>query len=190
MKKTMIGIALLALAAGFGSACGGDDSTTPTKSGSAGSKAGVAGSGGPVYCAKEICKVPAGLGADVEACCMDQFNGGCGIKSGSSCRPLPAPPDDRCPVPDFTAGIMIPGAGGAGAATSGIVVVGCCTDKNECGIDFGMGGCQPRTVACMFVPKSNVDSIKPMTCDGTPIDLPADCGASFSFPGAGGAGGS
>jgi hypothetical protein len=190
MKKTIIGIALLALAAGFGSACGGDDGgTTPTKTGSAG-KGGAAGSGGPVYCAKEICKVPAGLG-DVEACCMDKFSGGCGIMSGSSCRPVPTSMDDRCPVPDLASSFMIPGAAGTGGgATAGVVIVGCCTANNECGVDYGIGGCQPRSAACQIVPKANIDMIKPITCDGKPIDLPADCGSNFSFPGAGGAGGS
>ena len=70
---------------------------------------------------------------------------------------------------------------------------GCCTDSGECGIDLGMaipgqsGSCVPRTFLCNFVPKAQVSMIQPMTCDGEPMDLPADCGSNRSgFPGRGG----
>jgi hypothetical protein len=86
---------------------------------------------------------------------------------------------------------MIPGAAGtSGSPTAGVVIVGCCTTNNECGVDYGIGGCQARSAACQIVSKANIDMIKPMTCDGKAIDLPADCGSNLSFPGAGGAGGS
>jgi hypothetical protein len=184
MKTRIIGIALLALAAGFGSACGGDNSsgnTTPSKAGSGG---GGAGGSSSVPCGKNICKPAAGL--DAAPCCMDQFKGTCGIKSADSCRALPASMDERCPVPSL--GIMLPGAGGTTGGAA-FVVVGCCTSGNECGADYGMGGCQPRSAACQFIPKSAVSMIQPMTCDGMPIELPANCGTDFSFPGAGGASG-
>jgi hypothetical protein len=185
MKTRIIGIALLALAAGLGSACGGDDSSGNNTTPKAGS-GGAGGSGdGSVPCGKNICKPDAALNA--AACCMDQFKGTCGIKSGDSCRALPASMDDRCPVPDIMGGMMLPGAGGSGAS---FVIVGCCTSSNECGVDYGMGGCQPRSAACSILPKSLVSQIMPITCDGTPIDLPANCGTDFMIPGAGGAGGS
>jgi hypothetical protein len=42
-----------------------------------------------------------------------------------------------------------------------------------------MGGCRARTFTCMFVPKDQVDKIKPQTCDGEPIPLPDNCGSTM-----------
>jgi hypothetical protein len=182
MKTKIIGIALIALTAMLGSACGSDSKSTDTpKAGSSGGAG--AGGGGAVYCLKELCKKVEGV--DAEPCCMDPFAGGCGVKSGGACRVPPAPPDARCPVPNLAKAFMLPGAGGSGSAP---VITGCCTANNECGVDSGMGGCQSRTSVCQYIPKAYVSMIEPLSCDGMTLELPADCGTNMSFPGAGAAG--
>jgi hypothetical protein len=175
MKKRTFGIAfgLLTLL----SACGSSNS-----SGDAGTKASASTStkSGTFTCAKDVCTLPDSLKGE-ELCCIDPFKGGCGIKSAASCRAFPTI-DARCPVPDLN--VMAPMGIEAPKA------FGCCTAQNECGIDFGMGGCQPRTFACRFISKDAAAMLKPQTCDGTPMPVPADCGRTtpIGFPGAAGSG--
>jgi hypothetical protein len=179
MNRRMIGIALLALAAGFG-ACGGKDnsSTTTPKAGSGG-HGGAGGSGGPVTCLKETCKAVDGV--DAAPCCMDPFAGGCGVMSGAACVKAPTP-DARCPVPDGAAMLFtIPGG-------TPPLLTGCCTADNECGVDSGMGGCMSRTAACQYLPKQYVSMIMPLTCDGETMPIPDNCGSNMTFPGFGGSG--
>jgi hypothetical protein len=182
MKTRIICIALLALAAGIGGACGDDDSaSTPNAgaggAGAAGGSGGASGAAGghPVFCLKEVCKKVDGV--DGEPCCMDAFAGGCGIMSGGSCG---KPPDKRCPPPDLGMGM--------GMGMGGFSVAGCCSSGNECGVDIGMG-CMSRSSLCQFVPKSLASMINPISCDGTPLELPADCGTDMTgFPGGPGMG--
>jgi hypothetical protein len=173
MRRSSIAfaVALVSLLA----ACGGDDGDSgakksPQKSSSDTPKDGVA-------CGSKQCTVPKGV--EGEACCNDSFSSVCGLKatSGGQCRALPKI-DDRCPAPDLNVRLPMQAAGQTQA-------YGCCTSDNECGIDFG-GGCQPRTVACMVVGPDQVDKIKRQTCDGKPLELPADCGMNpINIPGAG-----
>lgn len=185
MNIRVTGMVILTLAAGL-SACGKSNGNADIgKAGSSGS-AGAAGAagGGPVYCAKEICKAVNGMAA--APCCMDRFAGGCGVQSGNSCVKPPTP-DARCPVPAFAAMMgSFPGASG-GAPT---LVTGCCTTDNQCGVDMGTGmGCQSRTAVCMFIPKMFVSMIEPLSCDGQTLPLPDNCGSDFQgFPGGAGTG--
>ena len=117
-----------------------------------------------LQCAADKCKLPKEL-EDEELCCIDNFAGGCGIKIGSTCREMPEV-DTRCPAPKIM--VNFPGA-------MQMRVFGCCTSNDQCGVDFGMG-CQPRTIACMAVSPDQVDQIMPQTCDGEPLELPANCG--------------
>jgi hypothetical protein len=177
MKKRSFGIAfgLITLLC----ACGSDSSSSPSK-GSATSPS-TAKKDGSVPCAKETCTVPDSLKGET-ACCMDPFKGGCGIMAGSTCR-VPPTVDSRCPVPDLMA-----------AASQGMMfdikAFGCCASNNQCGIDFGMGGCQPTSSLCRYISKDDAASLKATTCDGAAVELPADCGQNgrVMFPGAAGSG--
>jgi hypothetical protein len=172
MKSYVLLVGLIIVAA-----CGGDsgDAKDDTK----GSSSSPQTKAGEKQCGKDTCKLPEGL-EDEELCCIDPFAGGCGVKSANTCRPFPKV-DDRCPPPD----IQVPMANGLVGR-----VFGCCTTDNACGIDIGMGSCLPRTIACMGVPKDQVDKIQPQTCDGEPLPLPANCGSNggFMLPGAAGSG--
>ena len=156
-------------------ACGGDDDDDASK----GTMTSPQAKADEKICIKETCKLPPELKGE-ELCCMDPFTGGCGIKVTDMCRAYPKV-DTRCPPPE----INVP-------TPAGIMprVFGCCTDDNQCGIDFGMGGCRPRTFACMFVPKAQVDMLKPQTCDGEAVPLPENCGSNmvFMLPGVAGSG--
>jgi hypothetical protein len=114
-------------------------------------------------CGSETCELPPELEGQ-RPCCMDPFRGGCGVRMSGTCRPLPKI-DVRCPLPMFSTVPRGPGT----------MVVGCCTEDQECGFDFGLG-CQPRQTACDLVGFDEVDSIMPMTCEGTPLPLPVGCG--------------
>lgn len=181
MKRSSLGF-VLGFAVFFASAfaaCGGDDGdekdTGSTKSGQDKDK-----DDDEFVCGAETCELPKGVKG--ELCCRDQFTGGCGLKMGASCRPLPKV-DDRCPVPQLN--VMVPGMGNIVSET-----YGCCTSTNECGIDFG-SGCQPRSIACMVVRPDQVQNIKLQTCDGEEMPLPENCGMSgFRIPGSSGAAGS
>jgi hypothetical protein len=177
MKRSSVGFAM-ALAALL-AACGGDDSgKTDDAQGKAGSSGGP--KKGEVPCGSATCKVPSGVTG--EACCKDQFAAACGIKptATGTCRELPKT-DERCPVPDIM--VSMPGGGNAAMST-----YGCCTANNECGIDFG-AGCQSRTFACMVIGADQVDKVKPQTCDGDPLPLPANCGMNMiRIPGGAAAG--
>ena len=179
MKRSALGLVVVTLA--FAACGGGDDAKSTGKTKSA--EKGEAGeSGETMHCGAEVCKLPSSL-KGMELCCRDHFSsGGCGVKMGANCRELPKV-DERCPVPELN--VMVPGMGNIVQQT-----FGCCTTKNECGIDFG-SGCQPRTFACMFVNAEQADKIKPQTCDGKDMPLPPDCGMNpitFRPPGSAGAG--
>jgi hypothetical protein len=169
MKRSSVGFAFVLL--GLLAACGGDDkdssSTKSNSQGKAGS--GATDTKNTKACGSAICKLPKGVTGDL--CCKDQFTATCGVMAGGNCRELPKV-DDRCPPPDLR--VMVPMPGG----TSSMTIFGCCTTNNECGIDFG-AGCQPRTTACMVVGPDQVDKIKPMTCDGKELPLPAGCGMNM-----------
>jgi hypothetical protein len=191
MKIRVLWIALVALlAVSFGVACGGDDSGSGgsgASTGSGGSRA-AAGSGA-VICAKETCKLPDGVTG--ELCCMDPFAGGCGIKTGASCRAFPSAADMLCPAVNFGAGMMPPaGAGGAGGAGAGFGTTPCCASNGECGFSLGGMACMATSATCSFIPKQFVSMLMAQKCDGTPLELPADCGSNMMFPGFGGMGGS
>lgn len=178
MKKRSFGIAIGLIT--LLSACGSDSSGGSAGKGSMAS-ASTAKKDGSVPCAKDTCTVPDSLKGET-ACCMDPFKGGCGILAGSTCRAYPMV-DSRCPVPD----LMGPAAQGM---MFDIKAFGCCTSNNECGIDFGMGGCQPTSSLCRYISTADAASLKPMTCDGQPVELPANCGQQgrAMFPGAAGSG--
>jgi hypothetical protein len=176
MKKRTLGMALGLLT--LLSACGSSKSSTENTGSTTSSS--TAKTNGKFTCAKDVCTLPDSLKGE-ELCCMDPFKGGCGIKSGGSCRSFPTI-DDRCPVPDLNAmapmGIEPPKA------------FGCCTANNECGVDFGMGGCQARTFLCQFISKDAAAMLNPETCDGEAMPLPANCGRTtpIMLPGAAGGG--
>jgi hypothetical protein len=163
-SRLVFSMALAALLA----ACGGDDVGGNGKTDNSQGKAGSSGlKEGEVGCGSKVCKLPSGVTG--EACCQDQFSAACGVRASATavCRALPKT-DDRCPPPDLN--VMVPGGTGA--------IYGCCTSNNECGIDFG-AGCQPRTTACMVIGPDQVDKIKPETCDGEELPLPANCGTNM-----------
>jgi hypothetical protein len=167
MKRSSVGFAMAM--AGLLAACGGGSGSGKTTS-----SQGKAGSGalkpGETACGSSTCKLPSGVTGEV--CCMDNFTGACGIKNGGNCRAVPKT-DDRCPPPDLKVMFPMP-AGSMGTMQT----FGCCTSNNECGIDFG-AGCQPRTTACMVIGPDQVDKIKPQTCDGNALPLPANCGTNM-----------
>jgi hypothetical protein len=148
-------------------ACGGDDDDTDSKSDPV-LKPGELG------CGSKACALPNGITGET-LCCKDAFTGTCGIKAGDGCRDFPMP-DERCPPPP----VQLPSFPGAAQATT----YGCCTDQGECGVDLGMtipgqaSSCVPRTFLCNFVSRANASMIEPKTCDGEPIELPADCGST------------
>ena len=162
------------------SACGGgSDSSSSASSAST-------ASGSKFTCAKEVCTLPAGLEREA-LCCKDYFAGGCGIKSGASCRDIPKI-DPRCPVPS----VMFRSFPGTASET-----FGCCTAQNECGVDMGMtmgpmgmtSGCQSRSSLCSSISKTDATSLNPQTCDGTAIPVPDNCGQTGGgFPGGPGRG--
>ena len=184
MKRSKLGFVLgfaVVFTAAF-AACGGDDGdekdTGSSKSGQTTDK--DKDNDESMACGSETCKLPKGVTG--ELCCRDRFTGGCGIKMGASCRPLPKV-DERCPVPELN--VTIPGMGNIVSQT-----FGCCTSDNVCGVDFG-SGCQPRSVACMVITPDMVDKIKLETCDGEEMPLPANCGMTgFRIPPLPGAAGS
>jgi hypothetical protein len=147
-------------------ACGGDDGSSSSADRSqeaAGSSGGKKEEG--AACGPKVCTVPDGQTGD--ACCLDQFAGTCGVKSGAgTCHP-PVSTDKRCPIPDLK--LMLPSNG------SIMQPLGCCTTDNECGVDFGIG-CQSRTVLCSGIGLDQLDKLKRQTCDGNDLPLPADCG--------------
>jgi hypothetical protein len=163
------------------SACG-------SSSGSSGNAASANTPSGPTFtCAKDVCTLPAELQRET-LCCKDPFAGGCGIKSGSSCRDIPKI-DSRCPVPS----VMFRAFPGTSTET-----FGCCTAQNECGVDMGMtmgpmgmaSGCQSRSALCNSVSKADAANLHPQSCDGTALPLPDNCGVDRMFPGGpGGPGG-
>jgi hypothetical protein len=167
MRSSSMGfaIALVSLLA----ACGGDDKDTGKKDNSS-SKAGSGSSDtGAVPCGDTTCKLPSGVTGTL--CCKDNFAGTCGLMSGGSCRELPKT-DDRCPAPQVMVRVPMMAGGGTTA-------FGCCTSSNQCGIDFGIGGCQPRTTLCMVVGADQIDKIQPKTCDGDDLPLPETCGMNM-----------
>jgi hypothetical protein len=180
MKRSCLAYVVVVL--GVLAACGGDDSgmkenaATGKGKGDAGKSGGE--SGDTRICGSDTCKRPADL-KDETLCCIDNFAGGCGIKNGAGCRPIPKT-DSRCPAPEIM--VNIPGA-------SGMKIFGCCTSAGECGVDFGTS-CQPRTAACGAVGPDQVDKIKPQKCTGEELPLPANCGmGGIRFPGFAGSSG-
>jgi hypothetical protein len=175
MKKRSFGIVfgLITLLA----ACGSDSSGASKGTSSSPS---TAIKPGTVLCAKDTCKLPDSLKGET-LCCMDPFKGGCGIKAGASCRAFPTI-DTRCPVPDLM-------AGASDMMMFDIKAFGCCASNNQCGIDFGMG-CQATTFLCNYISKDDAAMLKPTTCDGDAVELPANCGQNgrAMFPGAAGSG--
>ena len=167
--------------AGVLAACGGgDDAGKKTNSNTGKEGDGKSGDGAVMTkpCGSETCKLPAELKGE-ELCCKDPFVGGCGVKAGAECRPIPKV-DERCPPPKIMTNF--PGA-------MNMKVFGCCTGAGECGIDFGMG-CQPRTLACMVVRPETKDMVMHQKCTGEPLELPANCGMTgLPFPGFAGGGG-
>jgi hypothetical protein len=176
MKKRSFGIVFGLIM--FLSACGSDSSPDKGKTTSAST---ATKKDGTIPCAQATCTLPDSLKGET-LCCMDKFNGGCGIMAGSSCRAFPTV-DSRCPVPDLMA------SAGQGMMFD-IKAFGCCASNNECGIDFGMGGCQPTTSLCRYISKDEAASLKPTTCDGAAVEVPANCGQNGRpmFPGAAGSG--
>jgi hypothetical protein len=167
MKRSSVGFAIALM--GLLAACGGSDDkntgkTASPNKGEAGNKA-EAG----IACGAKTCKLPKELEGQ-EACCVDMFAGTCGVKMGANCRAIPKT-DDRCPAPELN--VRIPGMGNAAMG-----IFGCCTAADECGIDFG-AGCEPRTFACMFIGPDQVEKIKPQTCGGEELPLPANCGTNM-----------
>ena len=143
-------------------ACGGGDDEGDKENPNSGGE--EKDDGETLECGADSCTLPKELEGE-ELCCIDNFAGGCGIKVGASCRDIPDV-DDRCPTPDIM--VNFPGA-------NSMTVFGCCTGNNQCGVDFGMG-CQPRTVACAVIGPDQVDELVHETCDGEPLELPANCG--------------
>jgi hypothetical protein len=186
-------IALVALLAGsFGVACGGS-SGGGAGTGDTGAKGGsiAAAGNGAVVCAKETCKLPDGVTG--ELCCMDPFAGGCGIKAGQTCRAFPSAADARCPAVSF-GGFMMPGAsagsGGAGGSSTGSGISPCCATNGECGFSIGIGtGCMAISATCNLLPRQIITMLTAQKCDGTPVELPADCGSTTMLPGGFGGGG-
>ena len=180
MDRRVLSIVLLTLA-GFVGACGGDDDDDDDKGGNT---AGSVAKPGDTVCpgsGPSKCELPEGV--DGQLCCTDPFNGKCGVRSGSgdSCVAFPENVDERCPVP------MI----GMGATMGNGFLYGCCSeDSGECGIGIANMPCQPVRSLCTILPKMLISQIKAQTCDGEPVELPADCGTNttFMFPGRGGAG--
>jgi hypothetical protein len=151
--------------AGWLVACGGDDGSSSnadrTENAGSGGSTGEEGVG----CGSTRCTLPDGQSG--EPCCLDQFAGKCGVKTGNgTCHPG-VQTDDRCPVPDLE--LKLPSNG------SIMAPLGCCTSDNECGVDFGVG-CQSRTVLCSGIGLDQVDKLKRQTCDGKDLTLPPDCG--------------
>lgn len=176
MKHTAIlaWFALLLLAA-----CGGDDHSGPSGSrGSAGSSSKTdAGSSDEktLQCGAKICKLPAD--SIYDPCCRDQFASECGIHvgEGDECRRERADIDKRCPLPHF------PGLADAGTDAVSGGLSACCTPANECGLDIGLGtGCMSNRGACNLFPAELRDKLPFVTCDGKPIDIPAECTAATS----------
>jgi hypothetical protein len=165
-------------------ACGSDKGG-PGASSAAGSAAttGGAGSAGKLVCAKVTCALPAGMTG--ELCCADQFSGGCGIKSNSSCLVFPKA-DPRCPAPDFSNFMLPPGVSPPDGGTMGFFTA-CCGANNLCGVDYGMG-CMSISSLCAILPKYLTSTIRPASCDGTPMELPPNCGTdnNIMIPGVAG----
>jgi hypothetical protein len=190
MKIRVLWIALVALlAVSFGFGCGGDSGGTAGTGDTGGKGGSIAAAGsGAVVCAKETCKLPDGVTG--ELCCMDPFAGGCGIKSGQSCRAFPSAADARCPAISL-GGFMMPGSGGSGGAGgAGAGVTACCASNGECGFSIGIGtGCMAISATCSFIPRQLITMLTAQKCDGTPVTLPADCGSTTGFGGRGGGAG-
>jgi hypothetical protein len=169
-RQLFVGLGLVILL----SACG-------SSTGSSGNAATASSPGSVKFtCAKDVCTLPAELQRET-LCCKDPFVGGCGIKSGSSCRDIPKI-DARCPVPS----VMIRAFPGTASET-----FGCCTAQNECGVDMGMtmgpmgmaSGCQARSALCNSISKADAANLHPQSCDGTELPLPDNCGSDRMFPG-------
>jgi hypothetical protein len=184
MKRSSVVYAIVLM--GLVAACGGDDEDKDTgKKNNSQEKAGSGASDDKsgVGCGSKVCKLPDGVMG--EACCKDNFSSTCGVKMGSAgqCRDLPKV-DERCPVPDIMVRM---------SPVGGMSAYGCCTSKNECGIDFG-SGCQPRTIACMVIGPDMKDKIMHQTCDGDALPLPDDCATNMiripQIPGGAAGGGS
>jgi hypothetical protein len=174
--RTLISTATLVVTLSI-CACGSDKSTSAPAAAGRGSTATSAGAGssGKFVCAKETCALPEGMTG--ELCCADAFSGGCGIKSNGSCLVFPKA-DPRCPAPDFT-NFMLP-AGVSPPDGGSMFFTACCGANNLCGVDYGMG-CMSISSLCAILPKYLTSTIRPATCDGTPMELPPNCGTDTTI---------
>jgi hypothetical protein len=110
-----------------------------------------------------------------EVCCKDQFSGACGLQVGDMCLQMRSEIVASCPLPDFPAI-----ADATAGASAGGGVSGCCTAKNECGVDLGIGtGCSSNSSLCSFFPPQYAQKLKLITCDVEPLpETPPGCVAS------------
>lgn len=200
-SRLQLAAVLFSAALAFGTAaCGthreldeSDDDENPAGRSSAGrgGRGGTGGGGaggaggnvaGSVKCGSKMCAPPANLLAGLPlgiplptACCANEATGQCGAQpmAGAACEP-PAKVDARCP------GVNLGGLAdlaGGGMMIPADAMNGCCTPKNQCGLDgtlFGRGCVENSEVGAVLgvIPLIGPLIMVPQAraCDAPPSD--------------------